>query len=120
MNETEIVYALDDTIDVNKGPVVPLETVIRLRNLPGNSVWAIGNSRLVQEAKIQFASRDKKRVIHPDEHDRRNRLRYIRTQVPRADAYIVVDDEDLSDMSKEGWIYFKPEVFAKIVIDLES
>lgn len=113
-----IVYAFDrdHTISVNKGPV-PIEVVVKLREL-GNSVWAIGNSRLVEEAGINFASRDKKRVVHPNERDRRNRLRYVKEQVPDAEAYIVVDDEDLSDMSSEGWFYFKPETFAKIVYDL--
>ena len=118
------VYAFDrdSTVETSKGPV-SIEKIKRLVK-EGNEVWAIGNQRLCREAKIPGVAELCKRlavnqksefldVKHPGRVERRNRLRMLRLLFPKARAYIVVDDVDLTDMEKEGWIYFTPEEYVR-------
>jgi len=112
----------DHTVDVSPHPensVVPLEWVAYIAHETKHEVWAIGNQDLKQEADIPGLQEAIRRLdndwydILGDRADedwfdewptRRERVRMLEELFPAAEAYIVVDDSDLSDL--EGWIHY--------------
>jgi hypothetical protein len=118
------VFAFDRdwTVDVNSHPrhqAVPLDWVRHLAHETEHAVYAIGNQDLADEAAIPGVVDIVGR--HDDEWDewlggkqpdghyerfptRRERLALIEDLHPDADAYVVVDDLDLSDV--ESWEHY--------------
>ncbi len=96
------VYAFDrdDTISTSDGPI-PLEVVKELDEK--YLVYATGNQKLCFEADIIG--------IGVEEGTKPERLEKVKSLHPDGDNYIVVDDEDLSDV--DGWNYYTPEEFVK-------
>ncbi len=112
----------DFTVDVNPHPrreAVPIEWVRHLAHETGHAVYAIGNQDLADEAGIPGIVDIVGR--HADDWDewlgeknyhgnyerfpsRRERLHLIADIHPDAEAYVVVDDLDLSDV--EGWDHY--------------
>lgn len=89
----------DYTVSTSYGPV-SLELVKKLSE--NHIVYATGNQKLREEANIPG-------IGLWDEGPKPNRLRKIKELVPSCDEYIVVDDDDLSDV--DGWKYFTPQEF---------
>jgi len=96
-----IVFAFDrdGTVDTSSGPI-SLEIVIELAKK--YIVYAYGNQLLSREANIPYAEGVTKR----------DRLIWLMNQYPDAEEYIVVDDVPID---VEGWKYYKPEEFMKVV-----
>ncbi|WP_299267462.1 adaptin protein [Halorientalis sp.] len=119
-----LVFAFDRdfTVDVNPHPrreAVPIEWVRHLAHETDHVVYAIGNQDLADEAAVPGIVDIVGR--HADDWDewlggktphgnyeafpsRRERLRLIADIHPDAEAHIVVDDLDLSDV--EGWDHY--------------
>ncbi|PSQ16242.1 hypothetical protein BRD00_11140 [Halobacteriales archaeon QS_8_69_26] len=131
--EVTVVCAFDRdwTVDINPHPskeAVPLTWVRYLAHETDHPVYAIGNQDLAEEAAIPGVVDVVGR--HPDDWDRwlgekqadgryerfperRERLALIADLHPDADAYVVVDDLDLSDV--EGWDHYHPWDFVPAV-----
>ncbi|MEF8825306.1 MAG: HEAT repeat domain-containing protein [Halapricum sp.] len=128
-----LVFAFDRdwTVDVNPHPqhdTVPLGWVRQLAHETEHVVYAIGNQELATEAAIPGVVDIVGR--HPDDWDRwlgqkqpdghyeqfplrRERLSLIADLHPTADAYIVVDDLDLSDIDE--WEHYHAWEFVPAV-----
>lgn len=97
-----IVYAFDrdDTVNSSDGPI-QLESV---RNLSEKEiVYASGNQKLCFEADVLG--------FGAEEGTKPERLMKIKELHSDVDSYVVVDDEDLSDV--EGWNHYFPDQFMK-------
>jgi hypothetical protein len=128
-----VVFAFDRdwTVDVNPHPrheAVPLEWVRHLAHETDHPVYAIGNQDLAEEAAIPGVVDIVGR--HSDDWDewlggkqsngryeqfplRRERLELIEDLHPEAEAYVVVDDLDLSDVSE--WDHYHAWEFVPAV-----
>ncbi len=102
------IYAFDrdDTVSTSKGPV-DLEVVKELDE--EHTVYATGNQKLCFEADIIG--------IGVEEGTKPERLKKVRSLHPDGDEYIVVDDEDLSDV--DGWRHYTPEKFIEFELQNE-
>lgn len=111
----------DHTVDVSPHPerrTVPLAWVEHLARGTDHEVWAVGNQRLADEAGIPgiqelIRRRDgewyekigeRADEYHEEWPTRRERVRMLADLFPQAEAYVVVDDADLSDLA--GWTHY--------------
>jgi len=131
--EEYVVFAFDrdETVDVNPHPeeeAVPLSWVRTLAHETPHEVWAIGNQQLKDEADIDGireavmeSENEWYRAFEEAETDldvdgwprRGRRVTMLSELFPDADAYIVVDDKDLSYV--EGWTHYYPWEFVDAV-----
>ena len=121
----------DETVDVNPPPekeAVPLSWVRVLAHETDHEVWAIGNQQLKDEADIDGireavmeSENEWHRAFEEAETDlevdgwprRGRRVTMLSDLFPDADAYVVVDDKDLSHV--EGWTHYYPWEFVDAV-----
>ncbi len=129
-----IVFAFDRdlTVDVNEGPV-SLAWIKWLVDKTEHEVWAIGNQLLKGEAGIPGLDEMKMRLAIPKAprdvfKDKNNtldkrarninskikRLSFLSRLFPDAARKIVTDDFDLSQA--EGWEYYSPADFVRIIV----
>lgn len=123
-----MLYAFDRdlTVETNQGPVA-LSMITSLRDA-GHLVWAIGNQLLVEEAGIPGIKKlsrktykmglpvlgDAPKYIAKSERlvlNKYYRCRMLKALFPSQEAYVVVDDIDLSALESEGWNYYSPQAF---------
>ncbi|MFC7073426.1 adaptin protein [Halovenus rubra] len=121
----------DYTVDVSPHPeqtVVPLGWVTHLAQETEHEVWAIGNQDLKAEADIpgiqelirQLDNEWYEKIGDRADEEwfdewptRKERLRMLEEQFPRASEYIVIDDADLSDIDR--WTHYFAWDFVKAV-----
>ena len=140
--ESVVCFDRDHTVSVNPHPerrAVPLSWVKYLAHEdPTVDVWATGNQRLTEEARVPGISEaitcwrvltvaDDPMAYHsrlPTDTrvpDRRDGLELIRTvydrlaaSISREPRFVVVDDVDLTDLESSGWSHYFPWEFAEI------
>jgi len=135
-NEIEAQHGVEDA------KPVPLSWVKEYaHNVPHVDVWATGNAHLrreaeiygVQEAKLLWEEYNGRVVTseYPDtsphsyKPERRERLRLIQDiyeaySEDESIQYVVVDDVNLGDMEKEGWLHLYPWEFVESTFKIEN
>lgn len=126
-----LAFDRDWTVDVNphphQDPMVPLEWIRYWAHESPHNVWAIGNQDLIKEADIpgivdlvRLRDGDTSALGERDTHGyydwwpyREHRLYILAELFPDAEAYIVVDDLDLTHVS--GWNHFHAWEFVDAV-----
>ncbi len=126
-----LAFDRDETVDVNP-PVdkeaVPLSWIKHWDSETDHEVWAIGNQKLkseaeipgVREAVLALENEWYREFTETDDDDsvdgwprRARRVEMLAELFPDADAYIVVDDKDLSYV--DGWSHYFPWEFVDAV-----
>lgn len=108
----------DETVTTGQPPgPVDIDVLEELKEY--GSVWATGNQKLKQEADIEGRDELLEYIGLPDAILNKNCGRYgmiqMAFEVTDANVYIVVDDEDVSDIDYVD--YYAPEEFIQQIIE---